>query len=333
MDCDQSGMKFHANPRKPLSAERKQATLDRLTLHAPRIVIHSREFSHLKSKRLRSVLGYTARSCPALAQSADITLDVEKIVGYDSSAPNYDKHSLNVLKRSIIRSASILCHELAHAFCSLEVPRPKYKLEPIFNQDPFAEVGCAFEQWVLGGLLNNLRTDGLWLNLWPTAGRLNGYGVFRGVINAPNTLPLQSRWVEPKVYKRHLQDHFWDSEKVETGHRRRCTPFKKTWLRPYHEAPTDSLEWNHFFTGYQFSPSRGNQAKRRRLVGTRGECPRWMDKRTTVSSTIEKSHRVQWLRRKEKMEELKDEFHERELLKAKKFAAKLDAVVGMLERF
>jgi hypothetical protein len=33
------------------------------------------------------------------------------------------------------------------------------------------------------------------------------------------------------------------------------------------------------------------------------------------------------------MEERKDEFHERELLKAKKFAAKLDAVVEMLERF
>jgi hypothetical protein len=135
------------------------------------------------------------------------------------------------------------------------------------------------------------------------------------------------------VYGRLLYDHFWDSERVERG-KRRCKPFKKTWLRPYHEVPTTAQEWNHFSTGYFPAPRRENQAKRRRLAGTtHGECPRWEDIRRATLSTSEKSQRVQWLRRKEKMEERREEFNERQLLRSKEFADKLDTVVEMLERF
>jgi hypothetical protein len=335
MDCGPGGQEFHASPRKHLSAEREGAVIVRLLDIAPRVFVHFREFSKMEDRPGgENLLGYMRRQWEPPG-SAHIVMNVEKILGYDSSAPNYDQHTVNDLRRSIIRSAGTLCHELAHAISFLEVHVP---LEPKFNNERFAEVGHAFENYLFGGTLNDTKLGGLWLNQWPAAGRLSGYeggGLFRNPIYAHNAPPIRGgQLVDPKVYGRLLSDHFWNSKKDEPGdRRRRCKPFKKTWLRPYYEAPRTVQEFIHFFTGYGIPPLRENQAKRRRLVGTRGECPRWMDKRTTVPSTIEKSRRVQWLRRKEKMEERKDEFHERELLKAKKFAAKLDAVVEMLERF
>lgn len=55
--------------------------------------------------------------------------------------------------------------------------------------------------------------------------------------------------------------------------------------------------------------------------------------RRATLSTSEKSQRVQWLRRKEKIEERREEFNERQLLRSKEFADELDTVVEMLERF
>jgi hypothetical protein len=336
MECGRRGKKFQANPRKHLSTERKQAVLRQLLLHAPQVTVHFREFSHLNdSASNKAALGYTRRQCIA-PWSAHIVMNVEKMQGYDPSAPNYDHNTVNELRRSIIRAASTLCHEFVHAITFLEV-QTLVQLEPKFNNEPFAEVGYAFEKFLWGGTLNDSRSDGIWLHRWPPAGMLSAYNgncVFRTGIYTPEAMPMPGgQWVDPKVYGRLLYDHFWDSERVERG-KRRCKPFKKTWLRPYHEVPTTAQEWNHFSTGYFPAPRRENQAKRRRLAGTtHGECPRWEDIRRATLSTSEKSQRVQWLRRKEKMEERREEFNERQLLRSKEFADKLDTVVEMLERF
>jgi hypothetical protein len=338
MEYGREGKKFQANPRKLLSTERKQAALRQLLFHAPQVTVHFREFSHLEgSASDKAGLGYTTKQRTApLSSSTHIVMDVEEMQGYDPSAPNYDQHTVNELIRSIIRTASTLCHEFAHAICFLEV-HTLVQLEPKFNNEPFAEAGYAFENFLWGGTLNDSRSDGLWLHRWPPAGWLSAYnddGVFLARIDPPEAIPMPGgQLVEHEVYERLLDDHFWGSERVEPGKRRR-KPFKKTWLRPYHEVPTTAQEWNHFSTGYFPAPRRGNQAKRRRLAGTtQGECPRWEDMRRATLSTSEKSQRVQWLRRKEKMEERREEFNERRLLRSKEFADELDTVVEMLERF
>jgi hypothetical protein len=335
MEYGRGGKKFQADPRKHLSTERKQAVLRQLLLHAPQVTVHFREFSYLEGSAFRkAALGYTYCQCIA-PWSAHIVIDVEKMQGYDPSAPNYDQHTVNELRRSIIRNAGTLCHEFAHAIAFLEL---QTLIEPEFNNEPFAEAGHAFENFLWGGtLVGPSGSDGLWLHRWPPAGRLsayNGNGVFRTGIHAPEAIPAPGgQWVEPQVYGRLLHDHFWGSERVERG-KRRCKPFKKTWLRHYHEVTTTTQEWNHFFTVYFQSLRRENQAKRRRLAGTtQGECPRWEDMRRATLSTSEKSQRVQWLRRKEKMEERREEFNERQLLRSKEFADELDTVVEMLERF
>jgi hypothetical protein len=167
-------------------------------------------------------------------------------------------------------------------------------LEPRFNNEPHAEVGHAFENHVLGGM-TNCRTDGgLWLRQWPVAGRLNDYDrrVFRNGIYAPSGSPGE-RWVDERVYARFLDDRFWDTETAAAPGDRPCKPFKKLWLRPYHEVPTTPQEYNYYMVGHREAPVRGNQAKRRRLEGTRGGCPRWEDKRVAMWSTSEKSSRVQ----------------------------------------
>ena len=340
MECGRGGLKFHANPRKPLGAERKQATLDRLLHFAPRVALRFREFSHLEFSHLRNgkakekLLGYMqVQFLPS--PLAHIVMNVDQITGYDSSAASYDQHTLNVLRCSIIRGAATLCHKFAHAIAFLETRSHR---EPIFNNEPYAEVGHAFERYVLGGTLNDSRSAGLWLHQWPPEGRMTGYqsSVFREPIYASNasnaSLMPGAQWVDHKLYGRLLNDHFWDTKTVGSDNRR-CQPFKKTWLRSYHEAITTAQQSKYYITGYEEVPRWGNQVKRRRLVGTWGECPRWKDTRQPMRSTIEKSHRVQWHRRKEKIEERKDEFHERELLKAKDFAEKLDAVTAMIERF
>lgn len=334
MECGRGGKKFQANPRKHLSTERKQAVLRQLLLHAPQVTVHFRKFSHLdESASRKAALGYTSKQRMA-PWSAHIVMDVEKMQGYDPSAPNYDQHTVNELRRSIISNAGTLCHEFAHAICFLEI---QALVEPKFNNEPFVEVGSAFENCLWGGTLNDSRSDGLWLHRWPPPCRLSAYdgnGVFRTRIDAPEAMPMPGgQWVEPKVYGRLLFDHFWDSERVEQGNRR-CKPFKKTWMRPYHKVPTTAQEWTHFTTGYFPAPRRENQAKRRRLARTtHGECPHWEDMRSPTLSISEKSPRVQWLRRKEKMDERREEFNERQLLRSKEFADKLDTVVEMLERF
>lgn len=246
-------------------------------------------------------------------------MDVQHINGYDSSAPNYDQLTVSDLGRNIIRSAVVLCHEVAHAIAYFEV---QSYTEPRFNNEPFAEIGHAFENYVFGGTLGVRESrGGLWIRQWPALGRMNGYTtrVFPRGIYA-STLQPGDQWLDEAMYVRFLNDQFWDTETAAPGSRR-CKPFKKSWLRPYHEVPKTPQEYNSFTTGHMEAPLRGNQAKRRRLAGTRlagttrEECPRWEDKRRTMQSTIEKSSRVQLVRRKEKKEKRKERFHEREQLR------------------
>jgi hypothetical protein len=117
MDCGRNGVQFHAHPRKHLSAERKQAVLHRLQLYAHQVAFHFRDFSHLAAKPTNlCLLGYTKkRMLPGGLPVAHVFMDVQHINGYDSSAPNYDRLTVCDLGRNIIRSAVVLCHELAHA--------------------------------------------------------------------------------------------------------------------------------------------------------------------------------------------------------------------------
>jgi hypothetical protein len=108
---------------------------------------------------------------------------------------------VNELIRSTIRAASTLCHEFAHAITFLKV-QTLVQLEPKFNNEPFAEVGYAFENFLWGGTLNDSRSDGIWLHRWPPAGMLSAYncnGVFRTGIYTPEAMPMPGgQWVDPK---------------------------------------------------------------------------------------------------------------------------------------
>lgn len=239
MEYGRGGKKFQADPRKHLSTERKQAVLRQLLLHAPQVTVHFREFSYLEGSAFRkAALGYTYCQCIA-PWSAHIVIDVEKMQGYDPSAPNYDQHTVNELRHSIIRNAGTLCHEFAHAIAFLEL---QTLIEPEFNNEPFAEAGHAFENFLWGGtLVGPSGSDGLWLHRWPPAGRLsayNGNGVFRTGIHAPEAIPAPGgQWVEPQVYGRLLHDHFWDSERVERG---------QAWLQAFQEDMAAALPRSNY---------------------------------------------------------------------------------------
>jgi len=318
MDCGIGGLAFHAHPRRHLSTEQKNATLRRLRLFATRIVIHFREFSHLHKRPFEDVgliIAFTekrrVRDGPWFAH---IFVDVERINGYDFSASksSYDQTPVGDLRRAIVCGAATLCHEVAHAFAFLQV---QTELEPIFNNEPFAEVGHAFENFLFGGIVA-YSPGGFWLRQWPPMGMLTGSSsrsFRRKPIWASNTRTMPGpQWVDEEVYARLLNDQHWEDEEVVFG-LRRCKPFKKMWLRPYRESPMTPCDYKHFRTGYLEAPLRGNQAKRRRLAGTRGGCWRWEDNRRVMHSTIEKSRRVCWIRSKGKMEKRKEKFHERAL--------------------
>lgn len=210
MDCGIQGKHIHASPRKRLSEERKQVVLQRLRDLSRWLVIHFREFSHTDDAIVsKPLLAFTAKRRMLGVPIAGIIMNVEGIDGYNLSAQRSSCEHLNVydLRRSIIRNAVYLCHELAHAFVYLET---RSVVEPRFNDEPFVEAGHAFENFIFGGTFNSLRkTDGLWLQQWPVRGRLNGYKhtPFRREILAPIALPkLEPQWVSSTVYMRFLTD-------------------------------------------------------------------------------------------------------------------------------
>jgi len=317
MEHGKNGLDFHAHPRRHLSAEKKEATLQRLRQHAPMIFIHFREFSQLDASAFKKGSnGYTTRRPrKGVPFHCDIVMDTEKIIGYNFSASrsSCDVLTTGELKRSIICSASTLCHEVVHAFCYLEI---QASAEPRFNGERFAEVGHAFENFLLGGKPLADR-NGLYLLEWPQVHRLSDYK------NMPWGQPIYAYtvdfrmyppWVEETAYWYFLTDNFWDEKGAESSSRRR-KPFKKMWLRPYHEVPTTVDEYDWFSSPYGDVPLRENQAKRRRLADTWGENWRWEDNRKVTSSTTEKSSRMSRNRRKKKMKTRKEEFHARELLR------------------
>jgi hypothetical protein len=270
LDCGKKGVRFHVRPREHLSAERKQATLARLVSYVDRITIHFREFSRKDTKPGEGLLAYTTkRITRRRIRPPHIIVDVEQIKGYDSSAPGYDQLIAGDVRRAIVRGAIVLCHELMHAITWLEV---QAKNEPKFNNEPFSEVGHAYEGFVLGGLIYAPLTSGsIWLRQWPPMGRLNGFKVFRKGIYSSAPYP-GDQWVDETVYVEFLKDQFWDTETKSPPGDRRCKPFKKLWLRSHHETPRTLQEFTYYASGYEEPPVRGNQIKRRRLADTETEC-------------------------------------------------------------
>jgi hypothetical protein len=195
-------------------------------------------------------------------------------------------------------------------------------LEPIFNNEPFAEVSHAYEKFLLDGNLTCPAIGGIWLRQWPLPNRLNGFSRLFAPIHVPTPFPGH-QWVDEAVYLRFLLDQFWDTETAPIGNRR-CRPFKKLWLRSHHETPTTPYEANFYFTGYFEPPLPGNQPKRRRIADTETKCWRWKNimrprLSTGGSLTSRRMRSVRGQEKKEKLEEefreMKDEFHERELLR------------------
>jgi hypothetical protein len=322
MACGKKGVKFHVHPRERLSAERKQATLARLVSYVDRIAIHFKEFSRQTTRpTIKGSLAYMMpRTVRATIPSPHIIMDVEQLNGYDSSAPGYDQLTVCDVRRTIIRGATILCHELMHAICWLEVQN---YTEPIFNNEPHAEVGHAYENFVLGGILVSPPTSGgIWLRQWPVVYRLNGYSKLFRPIYVPTQYP-SDQWVDESSYLRFLLDSFWDTETAPIGDRR-CKPFKKLWLRTHHETYRDPQEFNFYFAGNVEAPLRGRQLKRRRLADAETKCWRWTDNMmprlsTGGSLTSRRMRSVRYQKKKEKLEEefreMKEDFHERELLR------------------
>jgi hypothetical protein len=315
LDCGKKGVQFHVRPRERLSAERKQATLARLVSYVDRIAIHFREFSRKDTKPPGGLLAYTTKLITRhRRRPPHIIVDVEQIKGYDSGAAGYDQLVAGDLRRTIVRSAIVLCHELMHAITWLEV---QAKDEPKFNNEPFAEVGHAYEGFVLGGLIFAPLTSGsIWLRQWPPMGRLNGYKVFRKGIYSTAPQP-GAQWVDETVYVEFLKDQFWDTETKAPPANRRCKPFKKLWLRTHHETPRTLQEFTYYASGYEEPPVRGNQIKRRRLADTETECWRWKDDQKALLSTggTLTSRRIRSVRCKVKKQKQKDEFHEREQMR------------------
>jgi hypothetical protein len=312
--CGKKGMEFHVHPRERLSAEQKQATLDRLVSYVDRIPVHFRDLSHtvrFEGKKV-TVLGYTTcRVVRDKARYPHITIGAEQISGYDSSAPGYGQLTVCELRRTIVRSAMTLCHEVIHAIRWLE-GEPQTPLEPRFNNESFAELGHAFENFVLGGqIVSPMASGGIWIRQWPHPYRLTG---FSRVFAAPVIVPMPcpgDQWVEESVYVQFLKDQFWNTETAASAGRR-CKPFKKMWLRSHHEIPRTVEELLHYTSGYREGPYPNNQRKRRRLADTKTESWRWNDNRKPMLSTGGSltSRRIRSVRCKEKKERLEDEFYE-----------------------
>ena len=243
---------------------------------------------------------------PVIEQSGSyefhhVFLNTKKITGFDQSSDQWRGMTIWELKTAIFDCASIVCHELTHAFMRFHCQR-----EGFMNEECSLETGFAWENFTFGGLIHRDDSDPTTVIVlpWPNMQYFNHYmqGGHPMAIRSFGKLAwARTLIVDPQRYTRFLTQSFWDEE----------TPgedFKKMWLKPYYEAPTCEEEYTLFNSGHE--PPVEILAKKQRLSDTATDRQRAYASRARRSEAMARMDRRQ--RCKERSLERREDFHDRE---------------------
>lgn len=238
-----------------------------------------------------------------------VFLNAEWIEGFDQSSEEWRDMTIPEVKKEIFVQAVILCHEFAHALmnhhCEAEVP---------MNDEPVAETGFCWENFVFGGMVRDTPYDPHLGNSvirthvvqWPDLRIFEKYSEgeaampirYFGKLQDQRELPFDA-----SRCTRFLDQSFWDAKKPSKD-------FKKMWLKPYIEAPMHYGEY-HTFNPEAYEKPVEVSAKKRRLSDATMERERLYASRLRRAELIlaRPGRESRYL---EKLEERKEEFHERE---------------------
>jgi hypothetical protein len=232
-----------------------------------------------------------------------IFMDTKTIKGFNTrtNPTAWQRYSIWDLQQSIFATASVLCHEFAHAFLGYHVGRDAF-----MNGESLSETGFSWENFIFGSTLAPDVFDGrpsLVLLPWPNLQQFETYmakSARMGIRYFGKLEYSRELVVEPSQYGEFLHQKFWDEDKPGEA-------FKKMWLRPYREAPTDEYEHTYYSSGHE-TPVEIS-AKKRRLSDAA------MAHLRAYASKVRRSERMarydRWHRCKEVLLEREADFHDR----------------------
>jgi hypothetical protein len=246
---------FRARARR-LDADKEKQVLDFLVKAADNIRFHFKDFRRLHeghpNREAHGATGlqnvepedplfeldweewycYAMRNGEPVVQRnafAHVWMNVDEIEGQDTSNDNWLDSTVSGVQASIVRCASTIGHEFAHAMVLLtlggDVPEPRFNGETLSDDN---ETGYSWENFVFGGSLQLNEGN---LCIIPSPNFNNGWN-FKAddedflVLVGPGegAPPLTSyRCVDKEKWQRLLEQSFWD----QTGRK----AFKKLWLR------------------------------------------------------------------------------------------------------
>ena len=232
-----------------------------------------------------------------------IFMNTTKIKGFNAKThpTAWQRWSIWDLQHSIFHTASVLCHEFAHAFLDFQLGRDAF-----MNDESLAETGYSWENFIFGGALHIEAYDehsSLSIMPWPNLQQFESFMAISARMSIRYFGQLEySRHlaVQPCQYGEFLHQKFWDEEKPDKV-------FKKMWLKPYLEAPQHETEFTYFNSGHE-APIQVS-AKKRRLSNAA------MDRARAYASKLRRSERMaradRWHRCREILLERKADFHDR----------------------
>jgi hypothetical protein len=326
---------FYAHPRKHLGKARAVDTMHQLINFANQSRIH---FKSVNDEDLKTKSGYTImldvpcedpnattdfvtgqtyayRNGKVIIERPErrfqhIFMNTNMIPGFDQSSDEWKDLTIASLKSIVFMTVNTLCHEFAHAMMMhYTMGAEPGGVEPCMNDEPVAEAGYAWENFTSGGMVTFQRDADKNYSMacitpWPDLTKLKVYQ------KNDLVMPLH-RFVLLPVSREHslhgsesdkfLEPSFWKQEKDPKA-------FKKMWLRPYYEAPADEDEYKFYSTGHESTVDV--LAKKRRLSDAA------MDRQRAYAQKVRRFERTsrpdRWHRCMEKLQERKEEFHDRE---------------------
>jgi hypothetical protein len=333
-DADGPYISFHVNPRRRLSKEDKERTLEHLEdFAAEHIRLHFQARQSDDGSMWDCEAETTAEPVlkddplyPACIEArewkfygwrdgkpiivdrqqdfAHITINLTRFM---PTRPLEDLLTMTIseMKIRMFCSASTLCHELAHTLEQQNCDHDYFNA-PAMNLECVVETGFSFTNFLHGGLLECYEKSHEFAFLpWPCQDTVDLYiedGTpmqwVRLCDAGPERLfPIKARQIE--VF---LEQSFWDDPTPPAG----C--WKKMWLKPHVELALDEDDFEYFTTGdtLPYQP----QLKRRRFSDATKE--RRRVRRANAAWKKRNAVRFRWHRSKDVSEERKEEFHERE---------------------
>lgn len=321
---DEATRTFHVHPRRHLDKSRKEMTLEHIRNLAEHIRFHFKIFegdvasmggityvdTFEDDQEQRKTCAY--RNGKAVLEDGDtrfvhIQLNVALMKGFDQSEDEWSRMTINDCRAEIFAMASLIGHEFAHAVMDHFVYKADFTANMFLNEESLAEEGYCWENFVFGGMIHHVKfgsTRPFYLVPWPNLEILERYFKTGFQIDNRHFGTLRNHpWKEllHDEYERFFEQDFWDEPTP-------ATRFKKMWLRPYHECPINAYEHSVYSAGHKVPVEV--LAKKRRSSDATMQREREYARRMRRAEPMTRADR--WRRHTEKLQERKDEFHDRE---------------------